>query len=118
MRDPGKCWVPLLTAKEIGAVLLFGAFCLFSEMAKGCDWWAYSEMKKVGLKIRVMPATVLGDRTFYRNGVISLTNTDCKAYLHELVHHHQWERSGSAKSEAEWWSRERDAAIVTERIWE
>lgn len=90
----------------------------FPPTALGCQWWAYSEMKKANLKIKVMPSVVLGDRTFYRNGVVMLTNTeDCRAFLHEAVHHYQWEQRGNAKTEAEWYRRERDAQIVTEMIW-
>lgn len=109
-----------MTAKEILAVLIFGVFVLFfGSSANACAYESWLSVKKAGLRITTMPSVVIGERASYRAGVITLTNTwDCRVYLHELVHHHQWERSGPAKSEAEWWQRERDAAIVTERIWE
>ncbi len=108
-----------MTAKEILGVAVFGAFCLFSEFVDACAYESWLSVKKAGLRITTMPSVVIGERPSYRAGVITLTNTwDCRVYLHELVHHVQWLQFGDAKSEAEWWRRERDAAIVTERIWE
>lgn len=107
----------LVTAKEILAVAVFGGFCLFSEMAKGCQWYAYEELKKQGKKIRVMPSVVLSEKAGYRDGVVSLTNTeDCKVMLHELEHHYQWEKFGPAKTLAEWEWREREAVRVVRRV--
>lgn len=85
----------------------------FPPTALGCQWWAYSELKKANLKIKVMPSVVVGERTFYRNGVVMLTNTeDCRKFLHELVHAWQYQERGAAKTESEWEERETEAQKI------
>lgn len=107
--DDLKAWI------AIGLIWL--GVMAFQPKAFGCQWYAYEELRKQGKKIRVMPSVVLSEKAGYRDGVVSLTNTeDCKVMLHELEHHYQWEQWGPAKSFMEWEWREREAAMVVRRV--
>lgn len=109
----------MFTIRELFAVALFGGFCLFSE-AYGCDctFYAVDALKRVGVKLKTIPNVAINDwhkyPGVYSRGVVQIKDpNDCRTFVHEFYHHFQWEHAGDAKGEAEWWKRERDAAIVT-----
>lgn len=101
-------------------VLVIGAICCSCAPASACDCLPYATkaVKSLGIKIETAPLLVwqpdLKRPGRYAAGIIFVRDLqDCRTTLHELFHHAQWERAKDAKSEAEWHSREMEAAMFT-----
>lgn len=66
------------------------------------------------------PALAMDDslpyRALYQYGTIVLrSDADCGVIVHEMVHHRQFRDAGSAKTDQEWFEREREAHHIEVR---
>lgn len=64
-----------------------------------CMWYAYTALKRIDVKLRTFPAvtqsTEHGKHGYYLRGVVGVPDVnECKAMVHEFVHHYQYERYG------------------------
>lgn len=108
-----------MTLKEALAVALIGILCLLILPAYSCDcaFFAYDALARIHIKLKTFPAIVgTEERASYRRGVVSVpANSPCMTYIHEFVHHDQWEHGLEALSmgDAVWWGLEKNAEKLT-----
>lgn len=113
-------WVALslfLTGVGLGLLVGVKSCSAADECGMECLSYADQALKKIGFRPRTIPAVVVGKRfrnhAMYGEEVVYLTDPgDCRAVVHELIHHRQWEREGNAESPGQWNRREMDAAGI------
>ncbi len=84
---------------------------LFAMESRACD------VSCLGLKVRELPAIEIrpGAGAYSRGTIFIADPQDCKVYLHEFVHHWQWQQWGDAEDANEWWRREWEAVAKSRR---
>ena len=108
-----------MTIKDALAVALIGILCVLILPAYSCDcaFFAYRALERIHVKLRTFPAVVwIEGPAQYRRGVVSVpAGSACDVYVHEFVHHDQWERGLEALSmmDTTWWELERNARKIT-----
>lgn len=108
-----------MTFKEALAVGFFGSLCFLILPAYSCDcaFFADSALARIGIKLKTFPAIIWTEAPpGYRRGVVNVpANSSCMVYVHEFVHHDQWEHGLEALSmgDAVWWRLEKNAEKLT-----
>lgn len=108
-----------MTCKDALLIALIGLLCVLILPAYSCDcsFFAYNALNRIHVKLRTFPAVTVNEgMASYRHGVVSVPpNSPCMVYVHEFIHHDQWEHGLEAlqQGDAVWTQLERNAAILT-----
>lgn len=89
-----------------------------------CTAVALEGLSRVGVHLRTVPNVAVNRyhpfSGFYQAGLVSVWDVrNCKVLVHEFYHHWQGEHKAlPAQWSLVWWQFERDAKVITERVFE